>query len=134
MRQEEARRAQVREAAAVRGIRNEQEMDRLRAAQERARQLLIDYLSPEQRREYEAHRWFTVRGGQSGRRYRIHDNGHLTANVSVLEADNDNVVYRLCAHCVLGSVPLHDHLLAQKVTLELDEARFLRHANRHLRE
>src|SRR4051794_5161625 len=33
MRQEEARRAQVREAAAVRGIRNDQEMDRLRAAQ-----------------------------------------------------------------------------------------------------
>lgn len=131
MRQDEARAAGQREARAVQAVRGEQEAARHRAAAERARQLFLSHLSPEQRDQYDRDRSIIV-VGQSGRRYRIRDNGSVNANIDVLRAGNDNVVeHRLCAHCRFGTVPHHDHLLTQKVHLEMAEDAFVRRANRH---
>lgn len=98
----------------------------------RARKLLLAVLTREQRRSFEREGWFIVRGGKSGKRYRIRNEGSICANIDVL-ADNDNgcVVHRLCAHCEPASVPTCDQLLAQKIKIEYDEEDFLRVANRH---
>ncbi len=104
-----------------------------RQAIDRSRELLLSHLSEEQRLTFERNGWFVVEGGNSKQRYRIRSAVHLVGNVDVLENDllGTRVLYRLCAHCAHGTVPLFDQLLAQKVTLELDEASFLRVANRH---
>jgi hypothetical protein len=71
-----------------------------------------------------------VKGGKSGKLYRIRDGGHVVANIEALH-DAENVSHRLCAHCDASKYPLGDHFLAQKLMLELDEEAFLRIANRH---
>jgi hypothetical protein len=95
----------------------------------KARELLLEQLTPEQRASFEQHDWFLVRG-QSGRRYRIRDDGHVVANIDVLAPDQQ-VLHRLCGHLADPVVPLADHLLAQKLMLEADEEAFLRLANQH---
>jgi hypothetical protein len=101
------------------------------AAKARARQLLLEHLSPEQRQTFEEKKWFIVVGGKTGKRYRIREGQNLIANIDVM-ADNDNKIsHRLCAHAKPGLMPMDDHLLAQKIFLELDEDCFLRTANRH---
>jgi hypothetical protein len=98
----------------------------------KARELLLEQLTPEQRASFEQHDWFLVRG-QSGRHYRIRDDGHVVANIEVVERDllgHDRVLHRLCGH-IGEHVPQADHLLAQKLMLEADEDAFLRLANRH---
>lgn len=99
------------------------------SAKERANQLLLEHLTPEQAETFSKNKWFIVEGGKSKQKYRIRDKGSLVANVDVL--DGDKVAHRLCAHAPISDVPLHDNLLAQKTMLELDEEHFLRIANRH---
>jgi hypothetical protein len=94
---------------------------------DRARDLLLAHLSPEQRRTFIDNGWFIVEGGRSKTKYRIRNDRGLVANIDVL----DGSPVRLCAHCRHGAVTFHDHLLAQKVHLELNEDDFLRTANRH---
>lgn len=95
----------------------------------RARDLLISFLSDDQRRTYEEHNWFIVVGGRSGRRYRI-NGGTYAGNVDLLAAnDNNKVEARFCGHCD-ASIPLGDQLLAQKVMLEVDEPAYIALANR----
>ena len=103
----------------------------VRAAAERANDLLLAHLSPEQRATFDRNKWFVVEGGSSKRKYRIrHNGGSLVANIDVL--DGDRVVHRLCAHIdPRVRTPHSDSLLAQKVMLELAEDEFLRLANRH---
>jgi hypothetical protein len=91
---------------------------------DRARELLLSHLTEEQRATFIENRWFVVIGGRSRMRYRI-ETGHLVANVRRLD---DNA--RLCAHCD-HSLPMDDHLIAQKLMLEYDEDAFLAIANRH---
>lgn len=98
-------------------------------AQERAQELLLAHLTPEQRSTFKKNGWFVVVGGRSGKRYRIAANDNLAANIYVL--DGEAVSHRLCAHCDLKTVPLADHLLAQKITLETAEDEFLSRANLH---
>lgn len=100
-----------------------------REARERAMGLLLDSLSPAQRETFEKKRWFVVEGGKSGKKYRIHANDNVAANIEVLEGER--VSHRLCGHCDISKVPLGDHLLAQKLTLQFAEDDFLRIANRH---
>lgn len=96
---------------------------------QRARELLLSFLSEEQRRTYEGHGWFIVVGGRSGRRYRI-NGGTYAGNVDLLAAnDNNKVEARFCGHCD-ASIPLGDQLLAQKVMLEVDEPAYIALANR----
>jgi hypothetical protein len=99
----------------------------------KARELLLDQLTTEQRQSFEQHDWFLVRG-QSGQHYRIRDDGHVVANIEVVERDllgHDRILHRLCGH-ISEHVPMADHLLAQKLMLEADEEAFLRLANRHV--
>ena len=98
-------------------------------ARDRARQLLLSHLTPEQRQTFESNRWFVVQGGKSGRRYRIKDTDDLVANIDVL--DGDRVDHRICAHAPIDRFPLHDHLLAQKIMIECEEEQMLKIANRH---
>jgi hypothetical protein len=97
-------------------------------AARRARELLLSYLSDDQRRTFEEHNWFVVIGGRSGRRYRISGVSYA-GNVQLLCADNDNIEATFCGHCN-DNIPLGDQLLAQKVMLEIDEPAYIALANR----
>lgn len=101
------------------------------AARDRALNLLLSHLTPEQRATFEAKKWFIVEGGRSKRQYRIHANDNVAANIEVLDLDGRRTLSRLCGHCNITKVPLGDHVLAQKIMLESDEDAFLRIANRH---
>jgi hypothetical protein len=107
----------------------ELEREHREQAEHRARGLLLDHLTPEQRETYERDRWFIVEG-ESKTRYRVRDLGHMVANVEMLN-ENNTVRHRLCAHVPMGRVPMGDQLLAQKIMLECSEPDFLRIANRH---
>jgi hypothetical protein len=96
------------------------------SAGERATELLLSHLTPEQRHTFEQNKWFIVQGGRTKRKYKVHATGSLNANVEVMGEN-----HRLCAHCDYHVMPYNDHVLMQKVMLELDEDNFLRVANRH---
>ncbi len=99
-------------------------------AKKRAHDLLLEHLTEEQRIIFQEHKYFEVRGSESGRLYRIRIEEHLIANIDVL-GEWQNGTYRLCGHCSLDEIPLGDQLLAQKLMLEGMEDEFLRVANRH---
>jgi hypothetical protein len=86
-------------------------------AKERARQLLMESLTPEQWRQYRSDRHFDVIGGESGKRYRL---WHCyQQNIEELdEAGNREWIW-----CFHPNEPLavEDVLLAQKTALELFE-------------
>lgn len=97
----------------------------VKAASKRAKELLISWLSPEQKQQYEAHGYFDVIGS-SGNRYRI-------------EEGRQQNVYRLGhsghrreGYCFLpsGGLAYGDCMLAQKLALESDEPGALAVAHR----
>jgi hypothetical protein len=92
---------------------------RRRQARLRAEALLWAWLSPAQRRQYRARRWFEVTTA-SGRRYRI-----LRGAVVRLHP-------RGSGYCIEATapVPVADEMLANKLLLETDERRFLATAHR----
>lgn len=106
----------------------EEFVQKQKSARERARELLLSKLSAEQREAFTKNGWFVVEGGKSKRKYRIRSN-HYQGNIDVLDVAN-KVIYRLCVHCALD-IPLEDHLLAQKIMLELAEDDIIKLANRH---
>lgn len=96
------------------------------AALARSRELLLSHLTPAQRETFERNNWFVVEGGATKTRYRIQTRGH-TGNIEILH--QDDVVARLCGH-LRDNLPLYDHHVAQKISLEYDEVAFLRLCNR----
>ena len=85
--------------------------------EQRSQRLLRDWLSAEQRSQYDKHRYFEVVGCHSGRRYRIR---HGTAS-NITELDD-------YGHPILGwcfvprdNLASGDVMLAQKIALETDE-------------
>jgi hypothetical protein len=92
---------------------------RRREARMRAEALLWAWLSPAQRKQYRARRWFEVTTA-SGRRYRI-----LRGAVVRLHP-------RGSGYCIEATspVPVADEMLANKLLLESDERRFLATAHR----
>ena len=92
---------------------------RRRRARLRAEALLWAWLSPAQRTQYRARRWFEVTT-TSGRRYRILRGG-------VVRIDP-----RGSGFCIEATspVPVADEMLANKLLLETDERRFLATAHR----
>jgi hypothetical protein len=92
---------------------------RRRRARLRAEALLWAWLSPAQRRQYRARRWFEVTT-TSGRRYRVLRGG-------VVRVDP-----RGSGFCIEATspVPVADEMLANKLLLETDERRFLATAHR----
>lgn len=94
----------------------------------RARQLLLDHLTDDQRLSLERNGWFIVIGGHSRRRYKIiAANDNFAGNIHVL--DGERTVARLCGHCD-HTIPFNDQILAQKLMLENAEEDFLKLANR----
>jgi hypothetical protein len=91
---------------------------RRRQAKLRAEALLWAWLSPAQRKQYRARRWFEVTTA-SGRRYRV-----LGGAVVRLP--------RGSGYCIEATslVPVADEMLANKLLLETDERRFLATAHR----
>jgi hypothetical protein len=94
---------------------------RRRQARRRAEALLWAWLSPAQRRQYRARRWFEVTT-TSGRRYRILRGGVVRLGP------------RGSGYCIEATspVPVADEMLANKLLLETDERRFLATAHRFL--
>ena len=95
-------------------------------AQERGLQLLRDNLNPEQRASYDKHKHFDVKGGSSGKTYRIKHGRQM--NIEELDAKGN----RACGWCFLpqGGLVSGDCMLAQKTALELFETDALKIANR----
>ena len=92
----------------------------------RARRLLRDWLSPEQRRQFEAESRFEVTGGCTGRRYRIFSGS--CANVYELD-DAGEAVMGLC-FVPAGGLAMGDVMLVQKIALETCEAEALAKAHK----
>jgi hypothetical protein len=90
-----------------------------RQARLRAEALLWAWLSPAQRKQYRARRWFEVTT-TSGRRDRILRGG-------VVRIDPHGSGYCIEA---TSPVPVADEMLANKLLLETDERRFLATAHR----
>jgi hypothetical protein len=136
LREQEAAERRVREEAA------RQREDEARAARhaalERANELLLEHLTPQQRDSFHKNGWFIVEGGKSKTKYRIHKRS-AAGNIDVLErnllsmmTDDGRVAHRLCCHVPYErGLPIGDHLLAQKMMLQYSEDDFLRIANRH---
>src|SRR3954452_21461906 len=84
----------------------------------RARRLLREWLSPEQRAQFDANGFFEVAGSLTGRRYRIYQ-GTMS---NVLELD-ENLEPKV-GWCFLPerALAIGDVMLAQKIALETDEA------------
>jgi hypothetical protein len=120
-------------ARAERMARHEQQRnDRITAqaaARTRARNTLLEFLTPEQRAEYEAHDHFVCIGSE-GNRYRI-ERGNA-GNVVYLD-ERGEMAGRLCAHPSMREnwLPDEDVALAQMLALMTDERNFVRIANVH---
>jgi hypothetical protein len=97
------------------------------AARTRARILLEDFLSDEQKEELNYHSRFHVTGSR-GRRYCIRTSGQA-GNVDLLKPDG-GVQATLCCH-PRGYLPDGDAWLMQMVEIRHDEEHFLRTANVH---
>jgi hypothetical protein len=104
------------------------EAEKRKANDERAKHLLLENLTAEQREMVEKNGWFIIEGGKSGRLYRVKTSG-IAGNVEELDAKGEKAVARLCCHLDHG-LPAPDHHLAQKLMLEWDEVAFVRTANR----
>ena len=94
---------------------------------ERSIALLRSWLSAEQREQFDKHRYFIVRGSDTGERYRI-CYGDVAYNVHELD-DQDAIVKRFC-FVPQGSLAPGDVMLSQKILLERDELKARAIANR----
>jgi hypothetical protein len=96
------------------------------AREARGLTLLREWLSPEQRAEFDAKRYFDVIGCDSGKRYRI----YYGTMSNVQEIGDDGLP--LVGWCFLPKGPLAagDVMLAQKIALETYECSALAVANR----
>ncbi|MCK1401439.1 hypothetical protein IVB45_14120 [Bradyrhizobium sp. 4] len=92
----------------------------------RSRRLLRDWLSPEQRAQFDADNYFEVTGSHTGRRYRV-QYGTLS-NVVELDVTGKPAI----GWCFVPDRALAagDVMLAQKIALETDEAAVLALAHR----
>lgn len=95
-------------------------------ANQRARTLLLESLSPSQREDYLRQQHFFVTGS-SGARYRIHRG--KVSNVEVIGPDGQ--VHETLCGVPAVEMPIEDILLAQKLSLETDDRAFRRVAHRY---
>jgi hypothetical protein len=95
-------------------------------AEERGRRLLKDWLSLEQRRQFEAFGYFEVVGCDTGKRYRI----RYGASTNVEEIDAAGKSKMGWCFVPKGYLVPGDVMLAQKIALETSERAALAVANR----
>ena len=112
----------------IREVQAAHERYRARFATREARgvSLLREWLSPEQRAQFDAKRYFDVIGCDSGKRYRIHY-GDIT---NVHEIGDDDLPSVGWCFMPVGSLVAGDVMLAQKIALETYEYSALAVANR----
>jgi hypothetical protein len=108
-------------------VRRERDHQERVAARTRARVLLGEFLSDEQKAELDQHGRFHVMGSR-GRRYCIRAEGQA-GNVDLLKADG-SIQARLCCHPRQG-LPDGDAWLMQMIEIRHDEDHFLATANVH---
>jgi hypothetical protein len=99
-------------------------------ASNRADDLLLSMLSPEQRESYFLNNHFEVIGS-CGNRYRIREG--VSGNIDWLDDETGEVKGRLCAHPTMERdwLPVQDVAVAQLLALTTDEMSFVRVANVH---
>ncbi len=95
-------------------------------AEARGLRLLRENLSPAQREQEERFGFFDVRGGDTGRRYRIKNGFQL--NVELL--DHKGRTTAVLCFMPAGNLVAGDVMLAQKLALELFESDTLKIANK----
>ena len=88
--------------------------------------LLRRCLSPEQLEQFAARGYFEVTGSDSKKRYRI----HAGASVNVCEVDEKGRRQEGLCFMPIGSLPIGDVMLAQKIALESCEREARAVANR----
>lgn len=96
-----------------------------KSSQARALRLLRDWLSPEQRAQFDARGYFDVTGCDTGKRYRIRHGA--SANVHEIE-DSGRLGMGWC-FVPIGGLVEGDVMLAQKIALETDELKTLQVGN-----
>ncbi len=94
----------------------------------RGLRLLLEWLSPEQRAQFEARGWFEVTGCESGKRYRI----YRGRGTNVYELDELGRRRKGWCFVPFGYLAVGDVLLAQKIALETCEYAALAVANRFM--
>jgi hypothetical protein len=99
---------------------------RFATREERGVNLLREWLSPEQRAQFDANRYFDVIGCDSGKRYRI----HYGDTTNVHEIGDDDIPSVGWCFMPVGSLVAGDVMLAQKISLETYEYGALAVANR----
>ena len=115
-------------AQCIREVQAARERYRARFAtrEERGVNLLREWLSPEQRAQFDAKRYFDVIGCDSGKRYRI----HYGETTNVHEIGDDDLPSVGWCFMPVGSLVAGDVMLAQKIALETYEYGALAVANR----
>jgi hypothetical protein len=94
----------------------------------RGLRLLRNWLTPQQRAQFDAKRYFDVVGCDSGKLYRIHH--EAVSNVHEIDADGcPKIVW---CFAPVGDLVAGDIMLAQKIALETNESGALAVANRLL--
>lgn len=88
--------------------------------------LLRKCLSPEQLKQFAARGYFEVTGSDSKKRYRI----HAGTSVNVCEVDEKGRRREGLCFMPIGSLPIGDVMLAQKIALESCEREVRAVANR----
>lgn len=92
----------------------------------RSRRLFRDWLSPDQRAQFDAEGCFEATGSHTGRRYRVHY-GTVSNVVRLDEAGQPETGWCFIPQ---GALAAGDVMLAQKIALETDEMAALALANR----
>jgi len=107
--------------------RQREKAERQQAATEKARELLISFLTPRQRREYAKDGTFRVKG-TAGNWYRIQN--HRDANVQYLARYNGKAISTLCVGPTYSArLPVPDVALAQLFALTTNEFDMVKIAN-----
>lgn len=122
-RMEEEQRRLAEQQRAENEARWKREAEEKEKAKKRAEELLLSFLTPEQRDELERLNHFHLIVGE--RKYRIKRG--RSRNIELLDASG-KPVEKLCAH-PRDYIPDADTMLAQKLMLETDEEAFLKMAN-----
>jgi len=99
---------------------------RFATREERGVNLLREWLSPEQRAQFDAKRYFDVIGCDSGKRYRI----HYGETTNVHEIGDDDLPSVGWCFMPVGSLVAGDVMLVQKIALETYEYGALAVANK----
>jgi hypothetical protein len=94
----------------------------------RGLRLLRNWLTPQQRAQFDAKRYFDVVGCDSGKLYRI----HYGAASNVHEIEGDGCTRVGWCFAPFGDLVAGDIMLAQKIALETNEAGTLAIANKFL--